>query len=244
MSELHASLTLAIKNFSEHSPVSAEEVNAINAIASKTRSFEPGAYVFREGLTNPEYAFVLSGYFYKQKVTTQGHRQILSVAIPGDALNPELRILNSPDVSVQCMSNATVAYISFKNLNECIDVFPNIGFALDMSMLAEVRRLREWLLNIGGRDGQSRIANFISEFALRTKIRGLSDGISFDMPLSQELIGNAVGMTAVHVNRILKRLVSDNLLQYKDRTYKILDLNRFQDVGEFTGNYISNGHND
>lgn len=244
MSESHASLTLALKHFSEHSRVSPGEVSAINAIALKTKSFEPGAYVFREGLINPEYAFVLSGYFYKQKVTTQGHRQIISIAIPGDVLNPELRIFNNPDVSVQCMSAATVAYVSLKSLNECIDLFPNVGFALDMSMLAEVRRLREWLLNIGGRDGQSRIANFISEFALRTKIRGLSDGISFEMPISQELIGNAVGMTAVHVNRILKRLVSDNLLQYRGRAYNILDLHRFQDVGEFTGNYISNRNND
>ena len=142
------------------------------------------------------------------------------------------------------MSTATVIYISMPHLNECIDRFPNVGLALDMCLLAEVRRLREWLLNIGGRDGQSRVANFINEFASRTKLRGISDGISFDMPISQELIGNAVGMTAVHVNRILKRLVADNLIQYKDRGYKILDLHRFQDVGQFTGNYILRGKND
>lgn len=241
MLKFDSPLALTIKSFAELSPISEAEAGQINSLSVKVRPFEPNSYIFREGLKNLEYAFVVSGYFYKHKVTAQGQRQLLSIAIPGDVLNPELRVSSDPDTNVQCMSDAVVAYIPMARVNELLANNSNIDLAFSMFSFAEARRLREWLLNIGVRDGRSRVANFINEFAFRTKLRGLSDGINFDMPLSQELIGDAVGLSAVHVNRVLQQLVASSLIIYKGRRYKILDSPRFQDAGEFTGNYLSNG---
>ena len=90
-------LGLIAKNLSAHSQIQVFDDGALGRLKARTRTFDSGSYVFREGLPISEYAFVISGYLFRQKQTSDGHRQIVSLIIPGDIVNPENRFVNNLD---------------------------------------------------------------------------------------------------------------------------------------------------
>ena len=111
--------------------------------------------------------------------------------------------------------------------------------ALDLVTTAESRQLREWLLNIGGHSARTRVAHFLNEFAARTRLRGLNDGLRFYLPMSQEQIGDAVGITPVHVNRAIRSLVESDLINHTNREYEIVDINGFRQAGQFSERFLT-----
>ncbi|RYF33382.1 MAG: Crp/Fnr family transcriptional regulator, partial [Cytophagaceae bacterium] len=201
---------------------------ALGRLKARTRTFESGSYVFREGLSFSDYAFVISGHLFRQKQNLDGHRQIVSLIIPGDVVNTENRFVNNLDYNVVCAEKSIIAFVQKSEFESLIDSHPSIRLALDIIATAESRQLREWLLNISARSARTRVAHFLNEFAARTKLRGLSDGLRFSLPMSQEQIGESVGITPVHVNRSIRSLVESGLIKHTNRRYEIVDLNAFR----------------
>lgn len=230
---------LIAKSLSEHSPIQVFDNEALGRLKARTRTFESGSYVCREGLSFSDYAFVISGYLFRQKQTFDGYRQIVSMIIPGDIVNPENRFANNLDYNVVCAERSSIVYVQKSEFESLIDAHPFIRLALDLRTTAEARQLREWLLNIGGRSARTRVANFLNEFAARTKLRGLSDGLRFFLPMSQEQIGDSVGITPVHVNRSIRSLAQSGLINYTNRNYEIIDLNGFRQAGQFSEQFLS-----
>lgn len=210
-------LGLIAKNLSAHSQIQVFESEALGRLRARKRTFESGSYVFREGLSFSDYAFVISGYLFRQKQALDGYRQIVSLIIPGDIVNPENRFVNNLDYNVVCAERSSIGYVQKSEFESLIDDHPSIRSALDLITNAESRQLREWLLNIGGGSARTRVAHFLNEFAARTKLRGLSDGLRFSLPVSQEQIGDSVGITPVHVNRAIRSLVEGGLINHTNR---------------------------
>ncbi|RMB26269.1 CRP-like cAMP-binding protein [Sphingomonas sp. PP-F2F-G114-C0414] len=229
---------LTIAGLSAYSAITNEDIEALMALRIKTRIFETGSYIFREGILNSDYAFSISGYSFRQKQTIGGYRQILSMIIPGDIINPENRYVSSLDYNVQCASRSLVAYASRSDFDTLLNVCGSVSLAMSLSSVADSRQLREWILNISGRSARTRVAHFLNEFAFRTKARGIGDGISFELPMSQEQIGDSVGITPAHVNRALRSFTEDGLIEQSIRSYRIINADRFRYVGEFTEGYI------
>ena len=229
---------LIAKNLSAHSQIQVFDNEALGRLKARTRTFESGSYVFREGLSFADYAFVISGHLFRQKQNLDGYRQIVSLIIPGDVVNPENRFVNNLDYNVVCAEKPCIAYVQKSEFESLIDVHPSIRLALDIITAAESRQLREWLLNIGGRSARTRVAHFLNEFAARTKLRGLSDGLRFSLPMSQEQIGDSVGITPVHVSRSIRSLVESGLIKHTNRRYEIVDLNAFRQAGQFTERFL------
>jgi CRP-like cAMP-binding protein len=230
---------LIAKSLSEHSPIQDSENEAVGRLKARTRTFDSGSYVFREGLSFSEYVFVISGYLFRQKQNSDGHRQIVSLIIPGDIVNPENRFVNNLDYNVVCAEKSSIAYVQKSEFELLIDFHPSIRLALNLRTIAESRQLREWLLNVGGSSARTRVAHFLNEFAARTKSRGLSDGLRFSLPMSQEQIGDSVGITPVHVNRAIRSLVESGLINHTNRKYEIVDLSGFRQAGQFSERFLS-----
>ncbi|TCP97857.1 CRP-like cAMP-binding protein [Sphingomonas sp. PP-F2F-A104-K0414] len=230
---------LIAKNLSAHSQIQVSDDEALGRLKARTRTFESGSYVFREGLPFSEYAFVISGYLFRQKQTSDGHRQIVSLIIPGDIVNPENRFVNNLDYNVVCAERSSIGYVQKFEFESLTDSHPYIRLALDLVTTAESRQLREWLLNIGGHSARTRVAHFLNEFAARTRLRGLNDGLRFYLPMSQEQIGDAVGITPVHVNRAIRSLVESDLINHTNREYEIVDLNGFRQAGQFSERFLT-----
>ena len=77
--------------------------------------------------------------------------------------------------------------------------------------------MREWVVNVGRRDARQRIAHVLCEFAVRLEARGLASNHGFELPMTQEQLADTTGLTSVHVNRVLKGLETDGLINRRRR---------------------------
>ncbi len=98
--------------------------------------------------------------------------------------------------------------------------------------------LRELILNIGRRDARARLAHFLCEFAVRTGGKDKINNRSFELPLTQEELGDALGLTAVHINRTLQLLSRDGLIARDGRNIRFVDWDRLQDIADFSTRYL------
>jgi len=171
-------------------------------------------------------------------MTGDGARQIMAVCIPGDAVDLQNIFLDASDHSVQMLTRGDVADVPREPLQELVLNRPGIGRAIIQLTLVEASILREWVVNVGRRDARERIAHVLCEFAVRLETRGLISGQGFELPMTQEQLADATGLTPVHVNRVLKALEADGLITRQRRQIHYSDWRALQDAGDFTRNYL------
>jgi CRP-like cAMP-binding protein len=181
---------------------------------------------------------LLSGYAYRHKVTGDGSRQIMSLHIPGDALDFQHRFLSQCDHNVQMLTRGQVAEIPSKALEDLALARPGVAEAVMVATLVEASIFREWTLNIGRRDARTRIAHLLCEFAFRlTAMRLQANGV-YELPMTQEQLADATGLTAVHVNRVLGSLRAEGIIGGRNRHVYVPDWDRLTSVGDFRTNYL------
>jgi CRP-like cAMP-binding protein len=115
---------------------------------------------------------------------------------------------------------------------------PPIGRAIIQLTLVEASILREWVVNVGRRDARARIAHVLCEFAVRLESRGLLTDHGFELPMTQEQLADATGLTSVHVNRVLKALEADGLINRRRRHIHFDQWRALQDAGDFSRRYL------
>jgi CRP-like cAMP-binding protein len=231
-------LQLLVRKLETHYPLSEHDREAILGLPYKVRQLDAQSYAIREGDRPDRCAVLISGYAFRHKVTGDGDRQILSINIPGEALDLLNLFLDESDHNVQMLTRAEVAEIPQHALEELVLSEPNVSRAVLVSTLVESSIFREWALNIGRRDSRSRIAHLLCEFAYRLSIQGLDPSGDYELPITQEQLADATGLTAVHVNRVLKGLQSEGLLDRNRRVVSFPDWHRLRDVGDFNPRYL------
>jgi CRP-like cAMP-binding protein len=204
----------------------------------KVRWLEPQSYTMREGDKPDRCAVLVSGYAFRHKVTGDGSRQILSLHIPGDALDFQNMFLNESDHNVQMLTRAQVAEIPRGPLEELVLNYPAVGRAVLIHTLVEASIFREWVVNVGRRDARSRIAHLLCEFAYRLSTHDLAPSGQYELPITQEQLADATGLTAVHVNRVLKGLQADGLIDRNRRIVSFPNWQRLRDVADFNPRYL------
>jgi CRP-like cAMP-binding protein len=228
-----------IRKLERRCALSQAERDAILAMPYVRRILQPSAYLVREGeKPRPHCSFVLSGFAYRQKLTSEGTREIVSLHMPGDFLDLQHLFLHQADHNVQALSRLDVADLSRDSLQELVLDHPGIGRALWIDGLVDASIYREWILNVGRRDARGRIAHVLCEFAVRMQVAGVADEGGYRLPVTQEQLGDAVGLTSVHVNRTLKALVADGFVRFDRRNLQILDWDGLRQVGEFSTLYL------
>ena len=123
-------------------------------------------------------------------------------------------------------------------LQELVLTRPAVGTAIIQLTLVEASIFREWVVNVGRRDARARVAHILCEFAVRLETRRLSTDHGFELPMTQEQLADATGLTPVHVNRALKSLENDGLINRKRRNIHYTDWRALQDAGDFTRCYL------
>ena len=216
----------------------AEDRNAILDLPIRLRSLDAGNYLIREGAVPTHCAILVDGFAYRHKTTGHGGRQILAVCIPGDAVDLQNIFLDASDHSAQMLTRGVVADISREVLQDLVLTRPTVGRAIIQLTLVESSILREWVVNIGRRDARERIAHILCEFAVRLESRGLASSEGFELPMTQEQLADATGLTAVHVNRVLKSLEADGLIERRRRVVHFVDWRAIQETADFSRAYL------
>jgi CRP-like cAMP-binding protein len=237
LSEAHH-LDPLVRRWSSRCPLSPEDRAAILALPTTRKTFGKDAYMVREGQQTTECNLLLRGFAYRQKLLTDGDRQIISIHIPTEFIDLQNGILGTADHNVQSLNRSEIAAVPRSALMELADKRPAARLAMWIDTLIDSSIFREWVVNVGRRDSRTRIAHLLCELALRLERTGQGRDGMFDFPLTQEQLADATGLTAVHTNRTLQSLRRDGLIQLSNGILRVLDWDKLREVGEFDELYL------
>ena len=227
-----------IRNLTQRAVLDDDDVQAILALPYTLRTLEPGAYTVREADPPTMCAVLLSGFAYRQKIGGDGARQIVAINIAGEALDFQNIHLDVADHSVQMLTRGQVAWVARADFQAIARARPNVGHAILVKILVEAAIAREWIFNVGRRDARSRAAHLLCELAVRLDAEGLAGEYGYELPMTQEQLGDALGLTSVHVNRTLKSLEADGLIVRSKRSVQFPDWQKLRRVADFNTRYL------
>ena len=196
-------------------------------------------YIVREGDRTTSSCVMLSGYSIRHKTVTDGARQIVAIHMKGELVDLQNSLLGVADHGVQMLTDGRVAIIPRDEIIRVAFERPNVGKAMWFDTLVDASIFREWVANVGRRDSATRLAHLLCEFALRMKVAGLGDRTGYKLPMTQEQLADATGLTSVHVNRTLKALETQGLIERPHpRAIQIGDWRKLASAGDFSPAYL------
>lgn len=231
-------LSLLLRKFDRRAALDDAARAAILALPHTLRRLDAGRYVVREGDRPETCALLLSGFACRHKIVAGGSRQVVGLQVPGDLLDVHNAVLEIADHNIQALTEAELALIPRTALTTLAAEHPAAGRALWLETLIEGSIAREWVANVGRRDSRARMAHVLCEFALRQEAAGLGDRHKYDLPLTQEQLADVLGLTSVHVNRTLKSLEAEGLIDRFKRSVTIVDWGKLQEAGDFDSLYL------
>lgn len=214
------------------------DADAILALPHTVRTLEAGQYLIWDGDKPQHTCLLLDGFAYRHKLAGNGSRQILSIHMKGDIVDLQNSLLGIADHNVQMLTTGHVALIPVEAMRTIAFNYPHVGMAMWYETLVEGSIFREWIVNVGRRNARTRIAHLLCEFALRLEVAELGEQSSYELPITQEQLGDAVSLTPVHVNRTLMRLEEDGLIERTKRVITIRDWTQLAKTADFEPRYL------
>jgi CRP-like cAMP-binding protein len=178
------------------------------------------------------------GWLLRYKILHNGDRQILDFILPGQIFGLQACLFKTSLYSVATITEASLSSISLDAIDRVFERTPTLAKALFWSALCESAIVAEHLIDTGRRSAYERVSHLLLELFVRLKLTGLTDNMSFDMPLTQELIGGALGLTTVHVNRTFRSLREDKLISIDGKCVTILDFDALSLLSDFDNSYL------
>lgn len=193
----------------------------------------------REGDRATNCWLVLSGFCVQFKYVGSGGRQILSIHMKGDLVDLQNALLGVADHGVQTLTPCELAVLPVEPIRRLTDDHPAIKDVLWRDTLVEGSVHREWVTNVGRRDAPTRIAHLLCEFAIKLEAVNLGEQLHYELPMTQDQLADATGLTAVHVNRVLQTLERDGLIQRATpKSVVIGDWKKLAAAGDFQPDYL------
>lgn len=218
---------------------SAADRSALLGLPHVVRSLESHHYVVRERDRATHSCVMLSGFSVRHKIVAGGFRQIVAIHMKGEMVDLQNSLLGAADHSVQMLTRGQVAMIPREEIIRVAFERPAVGRAMWIDTLVDASIHREWIASVGRRNAHTRIAHLLCEFALRMKHAGLGEETGYHLPMTQEQLGDATGLTSVHVNRTIKSLEREGLIErVGPRSITIGDWKKLADAGDFDSGYL------
>ena len=227
-----------IRKFERRASLSDADREALLGLPFRMTRAEPGRYLVREGAVADHSILIISGLAYRHKISADGSRQIVSIHIPGDFVDLEGSLLKVADHNVQALTRCDLATVPRAALREVLLAHPQVAYAMWIDTLIDASNFREWILNVGRRDARERLAHIFCEFALRLESAGMGSTTGYELPMTQEQLADATGLTAVHVNRTLKAMDAEGLIKRERRFILIPDWEKLRTVAGFSELYL------
>lgn len=219
-------------------PLGPGDEDALLALPYRVVKLRPQEYIVRDGDKPQSSCLMLSGFSFRHKIAGNGGRQVFSIHMKGDLADLQNSLLGTADHNLQALNHVEAAMIPVEAVQEIAFARPAIGRAMWYETLVDASIFREWTLNIGRRDARTRMAHMLCEFALRLEVAGLGVRNSYELPMTQEQLADALGLTSVHTNRTLMALAEDGFITRTQRSVKIDDWPRLAEAGDFDSAYL------
>lgn len=232
---------LLLRTLEQFGPLSEGERRALSAAVGRTREIGPDQDIVAEGERPTDCKVVLEGFACRYKLLPDGRRQIMSFQIPGDFLDLQGFLAGEMDHSVGTLTPARVGFIPHDALVDVTERFPRVARALWRSTLLDASVFREWMVGMGRRSAYQRIAHLLCEMSLRLRLAGLASDGSYQLPITQAELADALGLSTVHVNRSLQALRREGLISFQSGRVAVHDWEGLIHAGEFDSRYLHLG---
>jgi CRP-like cAMP-binding protein len=218
-------------------PVAAEAITLLD-LESVSRTVRAGYEIVSEGRRCAGLFLLTEGIAIRYRILRDGQRQILNSLLPGDFAGVTSCRFDSALYSIKTLTPASLAPIPLSKLAGLLDTHPRLAAKLFWSFAAETAILGEHLIAVGRRPAAERIAHLLLELLTRLQLVGLADERSYHLPLTQEMIGDALGLSIPYVNRVLQQLRQDGLVTIKDHCVVIEKMAELAALADFEHTYL------
>jgi CRP-like cAMP-binding protein len=217
--------------------LSDDDYRLLDELVLNVRQVPARIDLIQEGDKPSDVHLVMEGFACRYKVLPDGKRHIMAYLVPGDFCDLHVFILDEMDHSLGTLSPCRIVDIPRARILELTER-PAIARALWIAAMVDEATLREWLVNIGGRPAEERVAHLLCELLLRLRAVGLADGDKYVLPITQQDLADTMGLSNVHMNRVIQRLRAEKLITLKRQNLVILDMERLQELASFNPNYL------
>jgi CRP-like cAMP-binding protein len=231
--------SLLVRKLELRSPLSDEEKRVLEGAIERVRHIERGEDIIRIGERPSGCSLLLEGFAGSCKNTENGKRQIIALHIAGDFINLHSFLLRSMNHAVSALTPCRAAIVPHERLRDVTESYPRLARLLWLDSLIDGAIHREWLLAMGRLSALGHAAHLLCELFLRLRAVGQTDGNSFRLPITQAELGDALGLSPVHVNRVLQELRARGLITTRGTILTIADWERLKQVGEFSPAYLN-----
>jgi CRP-like cAMP-binding protein len=221
--------------------VSDEERAALEALPMQVQVIRADQDIVREGDRPTRCFALLEGFTATYKMTGDGKRQIHSWHVPGDIPDLQSLHLRVLDFSISTLTPCRVGFIQHEPLRKLCRKQPRIMEAFWRQTLIDAAIFREWITNVGRRDAYNRMAHILCEWVVRLRAVGLIEDHTCDLPMTQNELADATGVSTVHVNRVLQELRGNGLIVLRGSRLQVPDWEQLKQVGDFDPTYLHFG---
>lgn len=215
--------------------LSPDEAKCLGELQSPTTNVKRGKQLVHEGQTGQKVYVLQSGWACSLPT---GCRQIISFPIAGDCVGLRSALLRTADHSFEALTDAVVSVVEGAHMLQTFRDFPRLGAAILWATSRDEAMVVEHLVSVGRRSAIERTAHFFMELAERLNLIGVSSKTEFQCPLNQYVLADALGLSAIHVNRVLRQLRELELLTVQRGWVTILNLHGLKELAGFRGGYL------
>jgi CRP-like cAMP-binding protein len=219
--------------------LSETEKTFLRRVILHSHKYEPGQEIVAQGTAPTQSCLVVAGIAGRVKILSDGRRQILSFQVPGDFCDLHSFLLPQADHSIEALSRCEITTVSHSTIVEIVERFPTLTRALWWDTMVDAAIQREWMTSMGRRSAYEQIAHLLCEMLLRLQAVGLADKNSYDLPITQERLGDAFGLSTVHVNRMFQALRQGHLIISEGTRIIIPDVEALKKVAGFDPVYLT-----
>jgi CRP-like cAMP-binding protein len=219
----------AFREFSE------KELDFVRKFKSGELAVDRGATIVVEGSHSAHLYTVLVGWGFRYKLLSDGRRQILNYAMPGDLIGLQATLMGEMQHSVEALSPMVLCVFERDKLYELYRSFPRLAYDITWIAAHEEQILDENLLSVGRRTSLERMAYLLAFLFQRASEVALSKKKPFQLSITQQHVADTLGLSLVHTNRTIRKLVRRKLLSWRDRGCEVLDLDGLLAVARWDG---------
>jgi CRP-like cAMP-binding protein len=217
--------------------LSHDEQHGLEAAVSSVKSTGPNIDLVREGERANKLFIIKEGWGCRYATTREGGRQLTALLVPGDVGNLDSLMLDSLDDGVRTITPMKFVELPRNRALALAGQHPGIARTFTWLGAVENAILSKWTLSLGRRSAVERLAHLLCELSVRLHAE-VGEKSRFAFPLTQHLLADVLGLTAVHVNRTMHRLRTEGLIMTDHRTMTLPDVTRLRHVGEFDPSYL------
>lgn len=209
------------------------ETDVLRALEADERELRRGAVVLEEGKASRELFIVRKGWLQSSVLLDNGGRQIMRVSLPGDVLGLSVLAFDEAPETVKALTDVTLCPFDRDQVAELVRSQPRLAALLLSLTIAERTTLSDRLASVGRTPARARIAWLLCDIFSRLRVPSAEADTAL-VPLTQEEIGDATGLTAVHVNRMMRGLADDGIIERRGNVIRLLAEDRLREEANFT----------